>query len=303
MWVCSAPSNIALIKYMGKQEGNIPSNVSLSYTLNKFSSEVSLEVWENEDVFINKMNLAEESVRRFLGHLNHIKNVTNCRKFFRIRSQNNFPHSVGIASSASSFAALTICSFRAMCSLENIPLPSPEEMSRISRNASGSSCRSFFSPWSLWDGENAMMANIEIFELRHNLLLLNKTPKAIASSEAHKRVRSSLLFSGRADRARARLNKLIPALNNNWREAYQLCWEEFWDMHALFETSSPAFGYFLPETIAVLQEVRRFWQNYQDGPLATVDAGCNVHLLWREDQEKSQKCLITKLRPMIESLI
>jgi diphosphomevalonate decarboxylase len=289
---------------MGKGEGNVPSNVSLSYTLDKFISEVSLEICEGEDVFVNEISLDEKAIRRFLEHLNRIKNITNCRKFFRIKSRNNFPHAVGVASSASSFAALTLCSFKAMSSLKNVSMPSLEEMSRVSRQASGSSCRSFFSPWSVWEGEQARGIDIRTAKLLHNLLLIDQTPKAVSSSEAHELVKSSLLFHGRVNRARARFEKLVPALNNNnWREAYQLCWEEFWDMHALFETSSPAFGYFLPGTIALLLEIRKFWQIYQDGPLATVDAGCNVHLLWREDQEKSQKCLISKLQPLIGSII
>ena len=56
-------------------------------------------------------------------------------------------------------------------------------------------------------------------------------------------------------------------------------------MHALFETSSPSFGYFEPQTLTLLNMAREYWLQNSDGPLVTMDAGPNVHLLWREDQQ------------------
>ena len=69
-----------------------------------------------------------------------------------------------------------------------------------------------------------------------------------------------------------------------WRRAFEIVWAEFWDMHALFETAKPPFGYMTSQSMRVLTDVRHIWEKYQDGPLATMDAGANVHLLYREDQ-------------------
>jgi diphosphomevalonate decarboxylase len=290
IWISRAPSNIALIKYMGKSEGNIPCNGSLSYTLHKFETEVSLELCRGQDVFEDRMGLGARSVERFLEHLKRLKQLTGCGEFFHVKSRNNFPHSAGIASSASSFAALTICAFNAMGEIQNSTPPSPEEMSRVSRLASGSSCRSFFSPWCFWEGENARKIDIKIDDLMHDLLLVNGGLKAVSSGEAHRLVKSSLLFPERAQRAKIRLEKLMKSMNDgDWSGAHQLCWEEFWDMHALFETSCPSFGYMTADTIAVLSGIRKFWKTRLDGPLTTVDAGCNVHLLWRRDQTELQQ--------------
>jgi diphosphomevalonate decarboxylase len=55
-------------------------------------------------------------------------------------------------------------------------------------------------------------------------------------------------------------------------------------MHALFATSQPAFSYFLPDTLAALNWVSKYWESENDGPLVTMDAGPNVHLLFRSDQ-------------------
>ncbi len=288
MWTAKAPSNIALIKYMGKQEDNIPCNISLSYTLDDFSTEVWLDLNEKSDKFINN-TLSKNEKNRFLNHLSYIKNLLNFDGFFSVRSANSFPKSAGIASSASSFAALTTCAFKAISDVKNSEMPSSEYMSKVSRVGSGSSCRSFFSPWCIWEGESAKKIDLPI-KIEHELILINSGKKEISSSEAHRRVQSSSLMQGRAQRAKSRCEKLISAFENGkWSEAYQICWEEFQDMHALFETSCPHFGYILPETLDTLIKIRKFWKNHNDGPIVTLDAGPNIHLLWKKGDKQLRK--------------
>lgn len=286
-WTAEAPSNIALIKYMGKREGNIPCNVSLSYTLDEFRTKVSLKLIQGEcDEFINS-SLSQYEKERFLKHLNFIKDTVNFRGAFAITSENSFPKSAGIASSASSFAALTMCAFKAISKLQGTTMPSQEFMSNVSRIGSGSSCRSFFSPWCIWDENGAKNIDIPII-LEHQLVLVDATAKEVSSSEAHRIVQSSLLMKGRPERAQLRCKKLIDALKNDqWDSAFQICWEEFWDMHALFETCQSPFGYMLPKTLEILRNVRQFWKKNGNGPIATVDAGANVHLLWKKNAKKT----------------
>jgi diphosphomevalonate decarboxylase len=62
-------------------------------------------------------------------------------------------------------------------------------------------------------------------------------------------------------------------------------------MLALFETSNPGFGYLQPDTLRVLYFIREFWKKMGDGPVVTLDAGPNVHLLWRVDQSELQRSL------------
>ncbi|MDR2724431.1 MAG: hypothetical protein LBB25_04530 [Holosporaceae bacterium] len=292
MWISEAPSNVALIKYMGKQEGNMPCNPSLSHILDGFTTKISLENCAVADQFINKIELSQNAVDRFLQHLRNIKKILGYNGFFRIESSNNFPHSVGIASSSSSFAALTQCAMTAICEIKGVASFTIEEMSEISRGASGASCRSFFFPWCIWDNGGAKKIDLKIGKLRHDLLLIDRKPKIVSSSEAHERVKSSPLFPERPKRAEKRLADLVNALNNNkWNDAYQICWEEFYDMHALFHTSFPGFSYIQPKTNTILQEVGKFYITNHDGPLVTIDAGPNIHLLWRQDQSEQRRQL------------
>jgi diphosphomevalonate decarboxylase len=70
----------------------------------------------------------------------------------------------------------------------------------------------------------------------------------------------------------------------NWRKSYELIWDEFMDMHSLFETSTPAFNYMTPQTHLVLKYFENLWASKGDGPWVTMDAGANVHVLYRADQ-------------------
>src|SRR6476659_4687638 len=111
-WLAQAPSNIALIKYMGKKDvqQNLPDNPSLSYTLNKLLSTVLLEQYPGKKDLWEPLHtpgappftLSEASQERFLSHLLFLKKQFNYKGCFVVRSSNNFPLGSGLASSASS---------------------------------------------------------------------------------------------------------------------------------------------------------------------------------------------------------
>lgn len=297
----SAPSNIALIKYMGKTQvqGNRPSNASLSYTLPKLLSFVEVERHEARGLSAEwhpleqheNLELSEKGVAKFLNHFKSILTQFEVEGNFVVRSGNNFPSACGIASSASSFAALTRAACQIISELKGKKF-TDLEMSAISQKGSGSSCRSFFSGWALWETDGARPLDLKIKALEHDVVVVSHEEKEVSSSDAHVRVMTSLLFAGRTERATSRLADLTLALNKeDWKQAFEIVWAEFWDMHALFETSRPSFGYMNSGSLAVLDWVREIWREHGDGPLVTMDAGPNVHLLWRRDQSKLREAL------------
>ncbi len=294
-WFAQAPANIALIKYMGKKDNdkNLPDNASLSYTLNHLLSNVMLEVHPGKQDFWEPLaipgalpfNLSAPAQQRFLNHLNRLKAHFNYTGGFIVRSSNNFPHSSGLASSASSFAALTKCAALAMSELTQTPLPAIDVQAELSRQGSGSSCRSFFSPWAIWDEHHVGEITLPYKELLHQVIVISHAEKEVPSSEAHQRIRSSPHYASRADRANLNLRELLMAMEkNDWAAAYQICWREFQDMHHLFTSCNQSFTYMSPETNEVLQNLQDLWQREGDGPLITMDAGPNIHVLYRLDQ-------------------
>lgn len=296
-WLATAPANIALIKYMGKKEDsqNIPINPSLSYTLNHLLSNVVLEThagkkdfWEPLDIpGALPFNLEVAAQTRFLNHLAFLKAEFNYNGSFVVRSSNNFPQSCGLASSASSFAALTKCASIALSELTNVPMPSAKVMANLSRVGSGSSCRSFFSPWAYWDEKHVDTIDLPYNNLIHEVILLSHENKKISSSKAHILSKSSPRYPDRATHARENLKLLLAALNTkDWISAYEICWREFHDMHLLFTTCEEPFSYMTEQTIEVLNLLQAQWEKKGDGPIITMDAGPNIHLLYRMDQNE-----------------
>lgn len=289
-YIATAPSNIALIKYMGKTnaELNLPTNASLSYTLDHLTSTVKLTATNSNDSWQpldadKPIKLSAKAQQRFLNHLHKIKKQLNYQGHFIVQSSNNFPLGCGLASSASSFAALTKCAVNAIAEETQQPLIDINSQADLSRQGSGSSCRSFFKPWALWQGQQVKALDLPYPHLLHQVIVLSSTEKTISSSEAHQLVASSPAFEGRVARAESRLQSLIQALAAlDWSSAYQICWDEFIDMHHLFQTASTPFDYMNNESRALLDKLQTFWQQHGSGPIVTMDAGPNIHLLYRE---------------------
>lgn len=290
----SAPSNIALIKYMGKTDvgGNKPTNTSFSLSLPHLRTWVELEPlsaaaaadkWEPL-AGMDDPKLSATARDRFTRHSAFVKQKLGLGGMFTIRSANDFPSDCGLASSASSFAALTKALYDWSRKDGGKEL-SVAEIAMLSRAGSGSSCRSFFDEWALWTPDTVKAVELPLSKPIHQVVIVHSEKKDVSSSEAHKRVVSSELFNGRPERADRRCEELLAAFRSaDWKKIYELCWIEFQDMHALFETSRPPFGYFEPGSVEVLRAVREVWKSQNDGPVVTMDAGPNVHVLWRPDQ-------------------
>lgn len=309
MWIeASAPSNIALIKYMGKidTKTNKPANSSFSFCLDKLKTHVrikknpelqsdSWKFYERPD--LRPLKLSEKGRNKFLNHFSYLKKEFKIEGYFEIESANNFPSDCGLASSASSFAALTLATHDWMIKNSDTPKMAylSKELAKLSQKGSGSSCRSFFSPWSLWHASGAESIQIPYQNLKHQVLLCDESVKQVSSSDAHVRVLTSDLFKGRVERAETRLQKLIESLRSeNWKTSFEICWNEFWDMHTLFHTSVPAFMYMNERTMRALRILHDEWLKSGDGPLITMDAGSNIHLLYRADQVEIYQSIIDK---------
>lgn len=289
--IAEAPSNIALIKYMGKikKEGNVPTNGSFSLTLPHLITRVEIaQIDGPEDRWsclsapdLLPLAMNDFSIMRYLQFFGLLKQALGVTGFYQVQSANNFAADCGIASSASSFAALT----EATVELSGQTL-SLQERAELSRKGSGSSGRSFFQPYCLWSREGFFEAVGP--KTLHFVVVATGDKKKVSSSEAHQRVSSSLLFQGRPERAEVRLRELMQSFSTqDWQKSFEICWSEFWDMHALFETADPAFGYLSSTSLKVLMRARELWQREKDGPLVTMDAGPNVHLLFRVDQRET----------------
>lgn len=273
----SAPSNIALIKYMGLEnaEEKLPANTSLSYTL-----EHARTLIEVKSACADKVDVPMGSAR-FLNFVKKLKAELLITESLSITSSNNFPTACGIASSAASFAGLTAA--LTLWSGKKIE----QDMVYFSRLGSGSACRSFYTGFVEWQKYAVKPIALPFNDLRHAVILLDKSPKAISSSTAHKLVATSPLFKARIKNVESRLNELKIAISNkNWQEAGEIIKAEYLEMHALFSSANPSFNYRTSLCVEVERWCCDFVRLHGFGPWVTLDAGPNIHLIFRSNSEK-----------------
>lgn len=202
----SCPSNIALIKYWGKYENQIPANPSISYTLNHCRTNTTMEFSAGEGFSVQTF-LAGNEEQKFAEKIEkYFKNIEQYLPWilkgkYVIRTENTFPHSSGIASSASGFGAIAKCLMQLDAAFsgsisEEVSL---EKASFLARLGSGSACRSLYNGLVVWgntkevEGSSDLYAvqypNDEIHPVFKNfndwVLLIHEGEKSVSSTVGH----------------------------------------------------------------------------------------------------------------------
>jgi diphosphomevalonate decarboxylase len=299
-----SPSNIALIKYWGKKKNQIPTNSSISYTLTnsytetelkfspKTSEEFDVEVYlegELKESFAPKIITFFERITAYIPFLKHYK--------FEVHTHNSFPHSSGIASSASGMSAMALC----LVQIENIlgaNLTEEELLQKASflaRLGSGSACRSVYKGLVEW-GENNFIERSsdlygtkfpdneihEVFKTFHDtILLIHEGQKSVSSTVGHNLMNGHPYAEQRFIEANDNLKTLIPILKNGDVKAFgELVEHEALTLHAMMMMSNPAFILMKPNTVAALEKLWEFRRETGKQLYFTLDAGANVHLLY-----------------------
>src|SRR5690242_7381590 len=108
-----AHPNIAFIKYWGNYDDHLrlPSNPSISMNLDGLHTETTVtwdETLQIDALLLNGKEESGKALERVSTHLDVLRQRLNIDQWARVESANNFPMGTGIASSAASFAALTL---------------------------------------------------------------------------------------------------------------------------------------------------------------------------------------------------
>lgn len=301
-----SPSNIALIKYWGKREGQLPMNASLSITLSKSHTDSILTYSLKEQktpglsfefYFEGRRHPAFEcKIRNWLEMiLPHFPFLVDYD--LKINSVNSFPHSSGIASSASSFSSMAMC----LCAMETdleskaSGFETPEQKaSYIARLGSGSASRSVNGDFVVW-GKNDLQSNASdeyavplditvhdsFKDLNDSILVVSSKAKKVSSSAGHRLMHTNPYAEQRYKVAAVNFSNLIEAMKTgNTARFIEIVENEALSLHAMFLTSSP--GYFLATsgTLEVINKIRLFREQTGLFVCFTLDAGPNVHVLY-----------------------
>jgi len=282
----TAHPNIAFIKYWGNRDENLrlPANGSISMNLESLATRTTVDYPEGlgaDEVCFAGRPAGPEMSARVVDHLGRIRTLAKSPLFARVDTDNNFPLACGIASSASAFAALTL----AACAAIGLALDQ-KELSRLARLASGSACRSIpggFVEWQPGSGDSDSFATSLLpaghWNLTDLVVVVDRQPKAVSSSEGHRSAWSSPLYRLRVDSAPSRLEACRRSLfDRDFTALAEIVEEDSLLLHSVLMTSTPPLVYWKPITVEIIQYVRR-WRG-QGLPIAfSVDAGANVHCL------------------------
>ncbi len=303
--IWKSPSNIALVKYWGKHGIQLPRNPSISFTLDaahtitslKFDTKSSSEAIEMDFLFEGKKEpLFEKKIKKFLQSLVPIFPFLEQIKL-SIKSKNSFPHSSGIASSASSMSALALCLVSLEEELLNQKLSNKEfdkKSSYIARLGSGSAARSIFESASMWGRlpmveESSDEFGIGVGEALHpifqefhdDILIVSSATKPVSSRLGHELMNNNPFSKTRYETAFAATERLYTILQKGKLEDFiELVEKEALTLHALMMCSTPSFILMKPNTLAMIEKIQAFRQETGLPLCFTLDAGPNIHLLY-----------------------
>jgi diphosphomevalonate decarboxylase len=306
----SAPSNIALVKYWGKKERQIPANPSISFTLNNCKSITKLEVVkksENNDFSFELLfegKPKEDFKPKIQKFFERIESYCPFLKeyHFKIDTQNTFPHSSGIASSASGMAALAMN----IMSLEKAINPSISDdyfyakASFLARLGSGSACRSIKGEVVVWGNHAEISGSSDLFgvefsEIHQNfknyqdtILLVDKGEKQVSSTVGHDLMHNHPFAERRFTQAHENLSKIKAILSSgNVEEFIKIVESEALTLHAMMMTSMPYFILMKPNTLEIINKIWKYRNETQVPVCFTLDAGANVHVLYPENVKEN----------------
>jgi diphosphomevalonate decarboxylase len=296
-----APSNIALIKYWGKKHRQIPMNPSLSMTLEKCFTETQLLSSSHNEFEVEfylegeRQPEFEKKISKYIQDIDDLYPELQKRKY-KIYSKNSFPHSAGIASSASGFAALSLCLLELSYSLkdEDIDASFFEKASFLARLGSGSACRSIQGSFNLWGELNERGSHkysLDITEdvhssfskMKNAICIVDSAQKQISSRVGHSLMHGHPFKEARVQLAKDNAKIMIDALHSQDMLTFGTVLEnEALTLHGLMLSSDPSFVLLKPNSLEIISKVRDFRKKSSENIFFTIDAGPNIHILYFE---------------------
>lgn len=329
----TAPANIALLKYWGRHPSSSkirwPTSPSLSMTLH--NARTVCEISElapgahaptHSHTHGPHIVLPQEiddlpARQRVLAHIKDIQGEL-ARKLahthrgviksfqredvgsIQIHTHNTFPAKCGLASSASSFAALTLAlvawftQAHSWQQLTELGL-TREVLALLAMRGSGSASRSFWGGYVSWLGGHSpeeqslrCEAPNNFWCLSNTILVVSSKSKEVSSSEGHHRALHSPFHQPRTAHAPERHQMMIKALKSKDLPTLGYLSEiEAFEMHAVAMTAGitetqadkPGVNYWQDGTIEVLTWLRKLRSRGEIQAWATLDAGANVHVI------------------------
>jgi len=302
-----SPSNIAIVKYWGKYPGQIPANASLSMTLSEAVTRTGISYSYDPSGKTPEIDFefegapSEKFAARIKKYLTGLYDLLPWIRHthFRIRSENTFPHSSGIASSASAMSALAAC----LCEIdEQLAGKDPavdfsRKASFLARLGSGSASRSVYGQMAEWGITASVKDSSDEYAvpvpdihpdykgLQDSILIIESGVKEVSSSLGHDLMRTNPYARLRFEAAEENMQKLASVLQSgDMGQFIDVMENEALSLHAMMMTGKPGYVLMKAGTVQAIERIRGFRKRTGMPVGFTLDAGANVHVIYPENQ-------------------
>ncbi len=305
IFTAAAGSNIAFIKYWGRRDDalNLPANSSISMTLDSaVSTRTSVAFSRKLDrdrLYINGEEeqldgSANEKTVFMKRILDHVRSVAKAKEHVLIVSENSFPSSAGMASSASGAAAL-------VTALDAALGMGMDERGKsiLTRQISGSACRSVQGGFVKWnrgvEKDGADSYAVQVADERHwpelmdIIAVVDASKKRVSSSEGHSSTpKTSPLYAARpafAERGVGVVEKALVA--RDFQTLAEAIMRDSNNMHATMLDTWKPIMYLNDKSREIMYAVEDL-NSRKRGYVAayTFDAGPNAHLITTREHRK-----------------
>jgi len=279
--VAIAHPNFALIKYWGKKDSNRnrPAMSSISVTVDSMISKTKIfrNSQSNHQLFIN--GIEESDLSKILPPLEYLSEFSRADEYLVIESQNNFPTSSGLASSASGIASF-VTAYEAhydLCLDINHKV-------KASMLGSGSAPRSLIGGFVLMDHKDNFRCSQILKEpewpLDVLICIVSKEPKEISSRDGMEiSKKTSPIYQDWLDVNGKHINLALDAIKDKDMAALENVTEENCKlMHKVMKTSKPSISYMTDVTHSCLTEIENL-RSSGHSLFYTIDAGPQVKII------------------------
>lgn len=312
-----SPSNIALVKYWGKYGRQLPKNPSISFTLSEAHTKTYIDFeYDNNQQGLELDFLFEGAPQasfkeKLVKYCNSIIDELSLLKHLNLKvsSTNSFPHSSGIASSASGMSAFVLCLLEIEKIIKNHDQLDYQRASHLSRLASGSASRSVYGGLVVWGDSEYIIGSSNEFALplkkevhpdfksfHDDILIISAEEKSVSSRAGHALMNDNPYASSRYAQANQHLKEIVIAMEKGDMDTFgSIVEKEALTLHALMMASQPPYMLIQPNTINAINAIWAFRKSTNVPVYFTLDAGPNIHLLYPSRFSENVKSLKEEL--------
>ena len=139
-------------------------------------------------------------------------------------------------------------------------------------------------------------------QIANAILIIEPKSKKVSSSQGHALMNDHPYGESRIKQANYNTQQLLEVLKEgDWNQFFDIAENEALSLHALMMSSNPGYTLLHPNSLRVIEEVRKA-RLQQKLPVGfSMDAGPNVHLLYPKYEEaKILPWIENKIRPLCD---